>query len=324
MTTDQFDTPGRDIPRDRWGRPMVCPPGGKKPVAYTRCTTFVGVLEDTYNLSRWQQRMVALGLADRPDLMLAVAAHREDRNKLNEITANALEAAQAGAAATTGTALHALTEKVDRDAPLGVIPEAYIADLEQYREQTAPLQVQRIEQFRVLDSLRIGGTTDRVVEYEGRYYIADVKTGSIDWGILKICMQLAVYSRSTPYDFETRVRTADPFEVDQDRAIVIHLPAGQGKCELIWVDIAAGWDAVQVAKDVREWRARKGLSEPFAAEGTDTTFESDGGFVSAAALASSVEELNQIWVKATAVGAWNDDVLNACKIRKAQLLGAVA
>jgi hypothetical protein len=268
--------------------------------------------------------MVALGLADRPDLMLAVAAHREDRDKLNEITTNALEAAKAGAAATTGTALHALTEKVDRDEPLGVIPEAYIADLDQYRQTTAQLEVQKIEQFRVLDSLKIGGTTDRVVKYQGRYYIADVKTGSIDWGILKICMQLAVYSQSTPYDFETRTRTDDPFEVDKDRAIVIHLPAGKGECHLIWVDIKAGWGAVQVAKDVRDWRARKGLSEPFTVESTDTTFDPQGGFLARAEFAATVDELNTIWSEATAAGAWNDDLLNACKIRKAQLVRAVA
>ena len=655
MTADPFDVPARDIPRDRWGRPMVYPPGGKKPVPYTRCTTYVGVLEDTYNLSRWQQRMVALGLADRPDLMLAVAAHRDERDKLNEICGSALDAAKAGAAATTGTALHALTEKVDRDLPLGVIPEAYIADLEQYRETTAPLTVKAIEQFRVLDSLKIGGTTDRVVEYLGRYYIADVKglalttplptpdgwttmaavevgdevfgadgrpcrvviksetkrigtyivrfddgsaitcdtehiwwtaagcnrtarptaksvgevaatltyqgqnthrvpvagaldlpdadlpidpyllgcwlgdgaarggtitktadlfdilisdghklgveqvdarngiitrtvlgltvqlreadllhnkhvpdrylrasihqrlqllaglmdtdgtwntarrragfistdkrlalaveellaslgqrphlaehqatgygktvtaylveftpvdinpfrlprkadqaaastklttharrrvivaveigpdvetacigvdspdhtylcgermipthnTGSIDWGILKICMQLAVYSRSTPYDIETRVRTVDPFELDQDRAIVIHLPAGKGLCELKWVNIAAGWDAVQVAAQVRDWRARKDLAEPFDIEpaSTATDFAPQDGFVAAATLAGTVDELNKIWVDATAAGAWNDDVLNACKIRKSQLLAGAA
>ncbi|MDP9144413.1 MAG: hypothetical protein M3N43_06915 [Actinomycetota bacterium] len=322
MSGDPFDVPARDIPRDRYGRPMVHPPNGGKPVPYTRCTTFVGVLEDTYNLSRWQQRMVALGLADRPDLMLAVAAHRDDRDKLNKITGDALEAAKAGAAATTGTALHALTEKVDRDEPLGVIPNAYIADLEQYRTTTAPLEVQRIEQFRVLDSLRIGGTTDRVVKYGDRYYIADVKTGSIDWGILKICMQLAVYAQSTPYDFETNTRATDPFQVDLERAIVIHLPAGQGRCDLIWADIAAGWQAVQVAKEVRDWRARKGLSEPF--EDIDTTFTIENGYLSAAALANDIETLNKVWVDATAAGAWNDELLNACRIRKAQLLEQAA
>ena len=41
----EFTTVG--IPRDRWGRPLVIPPGGgKKRVAYRRVTTFVGVLED--------------------------------------------------------------------------------------------------------------------------------------------------------------------------------------------------------------------------------------------------------------------------------------
>src|SRR5215831_14489249 len=107
-TTDTFDPIPPAIRRDRWLRPLVVPPGGGKPVPYTRCTTYVSALEDTYNLSRWQQRMVAIGLAERQDLLLAVAAHRDDKAHLNELCEKALEAAKGSAPATTGTALHKL------------------------------------------------------------------------------------------------------------------------------------------------------------------------------------------------------------------------
>ena len=249
------------VPRDRWQRPLVIPRDGGKPVAYTRCTTYVGCLEDTYNLARWQQRMVALGLASRPDLLLAVSAHRDDKTQLNRICSDAQEAAAAHAAATTGTALHALTDRLDRGLPLGVIPEAYQADLAAYEKETAELAPVEIEAFTVLDTLQIGGTPDRVVEFRGSRYIADVKTGSIQYGIGKIAMQLAVYSRSSLYDPATAERTG--LGVDQNNAIVIHLPAGEGRCELHWVNIAAGWEAVQLATKVRTWRARSGLSIPF-------------------------------------------------------------
>lgn len=249
------------IPRDRWQRPLVIPRGGGKPVAYTRCTTYVGCLEDTYNLARWQQRMVALGLASRPDLLLAVSAHRDDKQQLNRICADAQEAAAAHAAATTGTALHALTDQLDRGIPLGVIPEAYQKDLAEYARVTAVLTPVEIEAFTVLDALQIGGTPDRVVEFQGTRYIADVKTGSIEFGIGKIAMQLAVYSRSSLYNPATGERTSQ--QVDQNNAIVIHLPAGEGRCELHWVNIAAGWEAVHLATKVRAWRARSGLSMPF-------------------------------------------------------------
>jgi hypothetical protein len=249
------------IPRDRWQRPLVIPRGGGAPVAYTRCTTYVGVLEDTYNLARWQQRMVALGLASRPDLLLAVSAHRDDKAQLNRICSDAQEAAAAHAAATTGTALHALTDHMDRGIPVGVIPEAYQADLAAYEKATADLIPVEIEAFTVLDALQIGGTPDRVVEYRGARYIADVKTGSIQYGMGKIAMQLAVYSRSSLYDHVTGERSG--LRVDQNNAVVIHLPAGEGRCELHWVNIAAGWEAVKLATSVRAWRARHDLSIPF-------------------------------------------------------------
>jgi hypothetical protein len=249
------------VPRDRWQRPLVIPRGGGTPVAYTRCTTYVGVLEDTYNLARWQQRMVALGLASRPDLLLAVSAHSDDKAQLNQICVDAQEAAAAHAAATTGTALHALTERLDRGLPVGVIPEAYQADLAAYEKATVELTPVEIETFTVLDTLQIGGTPDRVVEFRGDRYIADVKTGSIEYGMGKIAMQLAVYSRSSLYNPTNGQRAG--LRVNQNNAIVIHLPAGEGRCELHWVNIAAGWEAVKLATSVRAWRARSGLSMPF-------------------------------------------------------------
>lgn len=256
-------TPPPAIDRDRYGRPLVTPPNGGKPVAYSRCTSYIDVLEDKFNLQKWMQRMVALGLASRPDLLLSVAAHKDDKGQLDRICTDAREAAAASAAATTGTALHALTELVDRGETLPFLPDQAQADLDSYRLATGDLAHVLIEQFCVLDTLKIGGTPDRVVEYEGIRYIADIKTGSIEWGTLKIAMQLAVYSRSKTYDIASRKRGLH--EADTSRGIIIHTPAGQGTTSLHWVDLEAGWYAVQVAKDVREKRALKfkDLTEPF-------------------------------------------------------------
>jgi len=311
--TEPFDTPGQadeGIPRDRYGRPLVVPPEGGAPMPYTRCTTYVGVLEDTYNLSRWQQRMVALGMADRPDLVLAAGAHRDDKAELDRIVAQALDAAQARAAAGVGTSLHKLTEQLDRGQIPGPVPEAYRADLDAYAAATAGMEMVGIERFTVLDELRIGGTHDRTVRYQGRTYIADIKTGTIEYSALKIAMQLAVYSRSVLYDHRTRTR--EPLDVDTDRAIVIHLPAGQGRCELHWIDIAAGWEAVQVATQVRDWRRRKGLLTPFTDPVTDVAEKIKA--------AMSVEALTQIWQQHQSV--WTDDLTVLARARKAQLLGS--
>jgi hypothetical protein len=248
-------TPPPAIDRDRYGRPLVVPPGGGKPVAYTRCTTYIDVLEYKFNLQKWMQRMVALGLASRPDLLLSVSAHREDKKQLDRICEDAREAAAASAAATTGTALHALTELVDRGQELPVLPEASLADLKAYKDATADLKATHIEQFCVLDQLKIGGTPDRVVSYKGQRYIADIKTGSIEWGVLKIAMQLAVYARSSTYDIATGKR--DRHDADLTKGLIIHLPAGEADCKLYWVDLVEGWSAVTVARSVREKRALK-------------------------------------------------------------------
>ncbi len=267
--TNPFTTIGTDpseIPRDHWNRPLVTPPGGGKPVAYSRCTTFVSAMEDTYNLEQWKCRMVAQGLVDRPDLLLAVAAHRDDKKKLNKLVADAMEAATANAAATKGTALHSITQQHDEGRELRAIPPDFRADLQAYIGATSILEMDRdlIERFMVHDRFKVGGTPDRVVTYRGKRYIADLKTGSVDYGMLKIAQQLAMYSRSVLYDHTTGTRT--PVEgLDQNQAIVIHLPAGSGTCELLWVDIAAGWEAVVLSAQVRKWRNRKHLATPFPA-----------------------------------------------------------
>lgn len=259
MTT--LTTVDQQIKRDHWGRPLVIPPGGGKPVPYTRVTTFVSVMEDTFNLSRWQQRMVAIGLSDRPDLALAVAAHKGDKDHLNKICQKAIEAAKASAKATTGTALHTLSELVDRGEDLPVLPDGARADIEAYRVATADLDMVAIEQFGVHDELQAAGTWDRIIQIGNQRYIGDLKTGSIEWGMNKIAQQLALYSRCQAYDPATGERT--PLNVDQNNGLIIHLPSGEAKCELLWVNLRVGWDAVQLAHQVRKWRKVKGLTAPF-------------------------------------------------------------
>jgi hypothetical protein len=266
MTDNPYESD--ELPRDRFGRPLIYVPERGRLVAYTRATTYAGSVEDTYKLGQWMQRMVALGLAYRPDLMVSVAAFHDDKDELNKICDTAIEAAKGRAAAGVGTALHALTDKLDRGEELGPIPAEYMADLQAFERATKPLRVLSIERFVVLDELKVGGTFDRLYEFEGRWYIGDTKSGSIEWGAGKIAMQLALYSRSVPYDYRTRQRSTFGGDVDQDRGIVVHMPAGSGEAELKWVDIAAGWRAVELATAVRKWRSRKGLITPLqTAEG---------------------------------------------------------
>ncbi len=267
MTATELTAP-TSVPREdnEWRRPLIIPPGGGRPVPYSRFTKWIDVIEDRYLLELYGQRKVIAGLTERPDLLLSAAAHRDDRDRLNQIAKDAQAAAKADAAAIIGTAVHKLAELHDRGQPVGTIPGDYQRDLDAYVAATACLTHIHVEQFMVLDRLKIGGTPDRISTFEGGMYIADLKTGNSDnqgrlaYGLLKIAMQLAVAAHADLYNPATGGRT--PVAVDQNNAIIIHVPAGTGRCELHWVNIARGWQAVQTAIAVREWRKVKGLTAP--------------------------------------------------------------
>ena len=249
-----------EITRDRYGRPMVVPPTGGKAVAYTRTTTVAGSLDDGTALVAWKLRMAATGLTLRPDLLLAASAARDDKLEMDKLVEDSMEAAGATHAATIGTAIHSLTEKHDRGLDLGVIPQDYVADIQAYAEATKHFENVFIEQFCVLDQYKIAGTPDRIVRYNGELFISDLKTGSISYPG-KIAMQLAVYAHGLPYDSATATRGSWG-DVNQDRGIIVHLPAGSGKCELHFVDIKKGWKGIQLAMKVRTWRDTKKLTTP--------------------------------------------------------------
>ena len=251
-----------DIARDHYGRPLITPLGGGKPVGYTRTTTYVSALEDTYNLEQWKCRQVALGLAARSDLLALVHSQGDDKKEMNRIVKDALEASNSSGAANLGTAIHGMTELVDAGASVDSIPADHRADIEAYLDATKDIMHTWIEQLTVLDSHKIAGTPDRISTLPtGQRVIFDLKTGSLDFGIGKIAMQLAVYAHSAIYNVDTFERT--PHNADKTVGIIAHLPAGSGTCELVEVDLVAGWEAVQLAKKVREWRTRKGLSKPY-------------------------------------------------------------
>lgn len=346
MTTDLFDQPTTEIPRDRWGRPLVTPPNGGKPVGYTRTTSYVGALEDTFNLERWKMRMVALGLSARDDLLLSVVAHHDDKNHLNKICDQAVEAAKASAAATTGTALHSLTEQHDRGTlDLARVPAAYRPDIEAYARAVAGIEILDIEGFGVLDDLQVGGTWDRIGRLpDGRTVVLDVKTGSIEWGLGKIAMQLACYARATPYNHVGAVRgRPNPEHVDQSAALIVHLPAGEGTCSLVEVDIKAGWEAVALATAVRDWRKRKNLSRPYAVAPARAPYQGhpaenrppaadhvallDGDVTRdhialAISFATTAERLRGIWAANEA--QWTPELTELAKARRALIEGGLA
>jgi hypothetical protein len=323
--------PRREIPRDRFGRPMIVPPGGGDRVPYRRVTTHVGALDSKEGLMKWQQRQLAIGLSRRADLILAASAvdaeaalaparergpsSIEAAAELDEIIAKATE--PSSAASTVGSALHRLTERVDRGEKLGKVPEPFADDIEAYIEATRGIKWTQVECFRVFDPWQIAGTADRVGWYRGRLVVGDTKTGSIDYP-LKISMQISLYAHSVGYDIATDTRAEPDEELDLSTGLVVHLPAGQGRCDLYEVDLERGWEACQLAKQVWDWRSAKGLLAPVGDAVIADAVAPD--FAEQARTAPDIEALRGVWYGARDAGALTPDIREVIETRRGQLV----
>ena len=262
-----------DIARDRWGRPLIIPVDGGKPVGYTRVSTLAKTIEDQSNLMLWKQRLTAVGLARKPELALRVAgviASHDDpvgdgRKDLNSIIAEATEAAGGSAAASTGTALHELTEAMDRHREIPVLPASVMDHLSAYSWTMAMLNVLDIETFVVCDELQTAGTFDRLVRLEdGRVVVADLKTGAHDPTYpLGVATQIAIYAHGLRYDPITGERTPLHPDLDPTCGLLIHLPAkaSPATCTLYELDLVVGWEVAQVSARVRELRKAKPIKQ---------------------------------------------------------------
>ena len=270
---DAINAATRPAPRrDRWGRYLITTPSGKS-TGHTRATTWAKTLADTWALTEWSKRVVAVGMARRPDLV-ALAANKtaDDKDALREVIEAAEETGGANEKRRIGTALHEMLEIIDgggtANVPAQFAPHvvAYRAALESGGVRVIP---ELIECIAVVDSLTVAGTFDRIVEIGDSWYIADLKTGSdpIKFGAGEIAIQTALYAHADAL-WNPATETREPMpQVDLTKALIIHLPAGDPTpvCTLHWVDIEAGWQAAQLAGTVRDWRKRKDMASPFVA-----------------------------------------------------------
>lgn len=306
-----FASPAVTVQRDRWGRPLIIPPGGGTPVPYTRATTLAGAVDDLNGLIKWKINRAMVGIVERPDLLLAAAAHRDDEKQMYTIAEQALEAGGSTRAATIGTALHSLTERVDRGQELGVVPADYAADITAYEKAMTGYQPVHIEQMSVLDDLRVAGTPDLVVRCpDGRLRIADKKSGSISHP-QKMAVQLALYAHALRYDITTGQRHPWGDDVDLDVGIIVHIPAGQGRADLYRLDLAAGWKVVPLACQVREWRKHGDLLTPV----TTLPGPTAPGVAALINAATTIDQLNNLW--ATHQHEWNPELTFLAAARKA-------
>lgn len=262
---------------------------GRRLKPFTRVTTYIDVLDDKSNLEAWLMRMVLVGIARDPRLLNEVDSLYEDlllaekkgdeeqvkanKNELNRRAQIAKTTAGAEDKADKGTALHGLSELVDQGLPLPPgIDFGDVIDMDAYRRETVDFKIVHMEKVVVNDELCAAGTPDRVSEWigsepliapdgyvfepgSGELLITDLKTGSVEYGALKMAMQLAIYANSLLYDHTTG-RRSSMGRVNRKWGVIMHVPAGSGEATLYWADLTLGWQAVQVATQVRLMRSK--------------------------------------------------------------------
>lgn len=334
---DPTPAPAPSKVRMERGRYKLPDPDTGKDALFTRVSTIAKTLEDTYHLDQWKDRMLAKGLSMRPDLvMLAGATPLTDKWKFaKDIVAPARDTAGGSEGANHGTAFHSLTEIVDRGEPIpqGTHPDN-VKRLELYRQSLenagATVVTDWMERIVLNRKYRIVGRTDRALELSPdspvwenpkhfsarhRNVIGDVKSQkSMDFGCMSIAMQLAIYAHAdlvwVGSDEDGHWEEPD-IVLNRDVAVVMHVPSDRIAADIHVIDIARGWELVQLAMEVRA--ARK--------ETLNRKLERTGGndWRTAILNASTKQDLSRIWSEASALGEWTDELLDLGKARQAEI-----
>jgi hypothetical protein len=175
----------------------------------------------------------------------------------------------ANEAADTGTALHAMTARVEDEGDDFEAPEQYEADLSAYVQLLDQLGLvsDMVEVPMVNDAYRAAGTADRIYRLTkpllvpdgsvlppGTLILGDLKTGQkLTFSLPGYCVQMALYADGTLYDVLTERRLPTP-PIDKSWTILIHLPVGAGRATAWWLSVELGLRGALLAYDVNEWR----------------------------------------------------------------------
>lgn len=285
----------------RWGRYK-----DHEGTEFQRVSTLIRKVEtDRFGLEQWMKRQVLIGAAWRDDIVLGVKAlgrpgvlgwTEDQKRKIGKLMETAEEAAKEVDGATVGTAVHDLTERLDRgediDSVVRGLPAQAEMDLRAYAHLIAlnAWKVVEIERTVVNDDLGVAGTFDRVYVIPGLTallgpgtcqhtahggdhdpageelaVIGDVKTEKDPAkNGLHIGPQLAIYSRARRMWLpakSTRPAYYLPTPcVRQDVAVAVHIR--NGHAVPYFVNLTQGWEAAQAARaqDEREKAAKMWLA----------------------------------------------------------------
>ena len=131
-------------------------------------------------------------------------------------------------------------------------------DLDAFRGVAKTLELSSPETFVVNDTWQVAGTFDFLVRVGKHWRIGDLKTGTdLSYSWRSIAVQLATYANAEwIYNVDADERIAMP-PIDKTRGVIVHLPAGEARCQLFEVDLDAGLEAAQRSLWTRNWRKAK-------------------------------------------------------------------
>jgi len=261
------------------GAPMVVRPDDPtKWDRYSRPSGWGSDLDDESNLVTWKIDRAMEGVASDPSICAIVASNLGNKQGAKERRERAIQRGRGDEAADIGTALHKMTERVER-ADGFCAPEPYASDIAEYLTclDHAGLTSEYIECHLVNDEMRAAGTADRIyrahrplmvpgfdVIVPGQFILGDLKTGKrLDYSLPGFAIQLALYCDAVFYDVATNVRSPLPDNMRTDVALLVHMPAGQINCEFHWIDLQVGREGAEIVRRVRAWRKRDDFTQPF-------------------------------------------------------------
>lgn len=318
--------------RDQWGRPKVLLPDGSKEVGYRRASSYGAPLEDQTAINKWKMRQVARGISHSPALQLAVTRaevgldepdreiQKKAKKDLDGLCEDAMEAVGSGDAASIGTSEHDILELIDLGRDPGHIPVMFRPDVDAYRRLVGDMFVTvSSERIVVQDEHRVGGTLDRALQVvhtlpvdhpladpgtvieRGSVILGDVKTAqSMDFAGAKFGVQCWAYATGVPYNPLDKIRLEWGHETPRtDWAVILHVPSGQGRAALYWVDLRLYAQAAADVREIYEWRNKHGKAGIAMARQVED-------FTWIAEHATSVDELLSAYRRAKAAGDWND------------------
>ncbi len=265
------DLPPADFERGAGGEPLITNPTTGKRERYTRTSSLGDTLDEKSGLNNWLVAKAMEGVVKNGDLHARVAAvvpYEDHKSAWTQLRQDAILAGRGSYTADIGTAVHAMSERWERE-PSYDPGEPYRSALYSYSEKMEALGLESVEfEIQIVnDEFRIAGTTDRVYETTkplrtpdghiipaGVLLIGDIKTGtSLEYSLPGYTVQMAGYAGGQFYDVETNEYLPTP-AINQDWGIIMKIGVEEGTCEFLWVCLADGREGARLANDVREWR----------------------------------------------------------------------